>query len=294
MMRFGTLLIALNLGMLSTSVFAHQVYVSYDQNQQTHNVLDTTTTVDATGSTLTTSFDLTEQWQWSFNVGRASGSEPFNERLSTDLDTKHLSSTMSFYQDAWSYTLNVARYRDEVAVLRPDAREIYTSSASSPSISVAAQYQFPIANWYFGLDVGLSYGEYEIDSVATRDRNVTTRTQEDSTSVTASIGLTASYWIELTQTQSLYIGSSVYWDQVLDSDHSQTQIRATRTPRTGQPATVRRQQFEGGYRDENSGQLSVFATYGFASDWSLSASYAHPLNSDYSDDGFSVMLGYQF
>ncbi|WMN58573.1 hypothetical protein NI389_09910 [Pseudoalteromonas xiamenensis] len=293
-MRFGSQLFALSLGMLPTYVFAHQFYVSYDQSQQTHNVLDTTATVDATGSTLTTSFELNDQWQWSFNVGRASGNEPFNERLSTNLETKHLSSTLSFYQDAWSYSLNVARYRDEVAVLRPDARELFTSSAASPSISIAAQYQFPITNWYFGLDVGLSYGEYEIDSVATKDRNVTTRTEEDSASVTASIGLTASYWIEITQSQSLYLGSSMYWDQVLDSDHSQTQIRATRTPRTRQPATVRRQQFEGGYRDENSGQLSVFVTYGFASDWSLAASYAYPLNSDYSDDAFSVMLGYQF
>lgn len=291
-MRFGTLLISLCISFSSSVALAHQFFISYDQSKQTHTVLDSVANIDAAGSTLTASFDLSDSWQWSLNLGRASGDEAYSERATTELDTTHLSSTLSYYTDAWAYTLNVGRYRDTLDVFGNQGRTIYSSNSSSPSLSTAVQYQFPVANWYVELDVGLSYGKYEFESIASKGRDTSILLAEDANSLSASIGVTVSYWTELMAHQNVYLGASLYWDQVLDSDNTQT--RVSKKVRVSQPVKVRRQQFEGGFHNENSGQLSLFVSYGFASAWSISTSYAYPLNSDYSSDSLSVMLGYQF
>jgi hypothetical protein len=270
---------------------ANQLYVSFDQNQQAHVISDSIVLIDTTGNTITASMDIGEGWQWSLNAGQSSGDAAFDTRATAQLDTRTLSSTLTYYNEAWSYSINIARYSDDLRLIHRDNREVYSSVSNSPSISASAQYQFPINQWFIELDAGISYGKYDSDSTSNKDKNQTITIKEDAGNIAASFGVTASYWTELTQQSSLLLGTSLYWDQVINSDNEATRVQATRTR---QPQNPRRWQLEGGFQSESAGQLSVFASYGFATVWSISASYARPVNSDYNNDGFALMLGYQF
>jgi len=306
---FGTALVSMN-------SFADSLDLAYGELEQHVELQNETLLLKPSGLSLFLSHDLSPDWTISAFYQSMSDDKNAGNQQEVELDLNTFGGNLNYYRDNWFFSGGISVSDDEqdidIRALRPVNRSEDTRAVS---FSASLGYGDSRGNWLYDLSLGLQYSDWEIDSSTdmppadnpppgeNQQVLMESTSSDNSLSVNTSVSL-GHYW-SLADNSGLMAGGMLSWSYILSGD-AVSDNQNTGGARLGgegprNPGGRRSGRGSGTVSslgatsgDDNYGQVLLYLSYDINSSWSLSLDMAREIASDYSEQSWSLNLGYLF
>ncbi|WDE00712.1 hypothetical protein [Thalassomonas actiniarum] len=307
--RLLPLMALLGASLTSVNSFADSLDLAYGELEQHVELQNETLLLKPSGLSLFFSRDLNPDWNISAFYQSMSDDKSTGALLDVDVDVdlNTYGGNINYYQDNWFFSAGISISDDEQQIsaggTRPGSRDEDTSALS---FSTSVGYGDSKGNWLYDISLGLQYSDWEVDTdfdTPPGDNQPPGSTSSDnSLGVNTSVSL-GHYW-SLADNRGVLAGAMLSWSYILSGD-TVSDSQNTGGARLGGEGPRSPGGRTGGSRtgatslsatsgDDNYGQFLMYLSYDINSSWSLSFDTATEIASDYSEQSWSLNLGYSF
>ncbi|WDE03733.1 hypothetical protein SG34_020450 [Thalassomonas viridans] len=314
------LTLLLGSSLVSVNSFADSLDLAYGELEQHVELQNQTLLLKPSGLSLYFSHDLNPDWNISVFYQSMSDDKNADNQLDVELDLNTYGGNVNYYRDKWYFSAGLSVADDEQNIRSGTIRSAGSDEdTSAVSVSTSLGYGDSQGNWLYDLSLGLQYSDWEIDTRNTLPANnpppgenpppggnvqvMESTTSDNSLSVNTSVSL-GHYW-SLADNRGVLAGAMLSWSYIVSGD-AVSDSQASGGSRLGgeggrNPGGRSRGSRTGGATslfatsgDDNYGQLLMYVSYDINSSWSLSLDTAREIASDYSEQSWSLNLGYVF
>lgn len=293
--------------------FADSLDLAYGQIEQHLALQDETLLLKPAGLSVFYGHDINERWNIAGFYQTMRDDDTLENQREIELDLVSYGGTVNYYQQNWFFSAGVTLSDDEQNITfspqNPGSREEDTEAVT---LSTSLGYGGQSGNWLYDVSLGLQYSDWDID---TRVDNPPppqegqnpppagdSKVSDNSVSVNTSASL-GHYW-SLADNRGLMAGVMLSWSYIVSGDSiSDNQGVPSGANNNGprNPGGRNSGGRNGGASglgatsgDDNYGQVLFYLAYDINNHWSLSLDGATELASDYSEQSWSINLGYAF
>ncbi|WP_281556796.1 hypothetical protein [Thalassomonas sp. RHCl1] len=307
--RLLSLTLLLGASLTSVNSFADSLDLAYGELEQHVELQNETLLLKPSGLSLFFSHDLNPDWNISAFYQSMSDDKSTGALLDVgvDVDLNTYGGNVNYYQDNWFFSAGISMSDDEQQITaggtRPGRRDEDTSALS---LSTSVGYGDSQGNWLYDISLGLQYSDWEVDTdfdaPPGENQPQGSTTSDNSLGVNTSVSL-GHYW-SLADNRGVLAGAMLSWSYILSGD-TVSDSQNTGGARLGGEGPRSPGGRTGGSRggtsslsatsgDDNYGQFLMYISYDLNSSWSLSFDTATEIASDYSEQSWSLNLGYTF
>lgn len=286
----------------ANNALANSVFVGFSQSELTSVLGPREVELEPSGTSLLASFDLSDNWTVSLDIGQQDDSATFETNATAYFDNDSWGTSINYYYENWAFSYGFSNWEDELEVIAfplrnpADRRQIYFQTNDSPSHAFRATYYWQSDFWQVGLSGGIHYSDWEqfthfdnpLDATPRQDA----RDKGDSTFI--SLGLSASRFIPIDGNRNVILGGSVNWNELSDNNAQAISRNGRNINQINNRNLRNRLNALVVSGSDSYGQANVYLSWDITEHWVLDLDTGVDFGGDDSTQYWSVNVGYIF
>ena len=296
------LVVASSLLMAHPIAHANSVYVGYSQSEQTSVIGEREFSLDPSGMSVLASFDLSDNWVLSLDVGNQDDSGRVDQLLHANSESDSWGASLNYYWDNWVFTYGYSNWEDELVVVADRPRdnvppvEVYRQTNDSPSHALRAGYYWMGDDWQLGLTGGLHISSWE---QYTKGDNPTDNfppqdALDEGDTTFISVGLNGAKFFNFVGDQDMVLGGSVSWNELTNDDSTAVVRNGRNVNQITNRNAVNRLNATVVSGSDSYGQLNVYLSWEITENWVADVDTGIDFGSDDNSHFWSLNVGYVF